>query len=161
MSETIVKRPTVLLVNESYIFQKVVEKVLGKEYKVIVANNFSEALTRFPQEKIDLGVFDVCDFESETEDICQTWRSLPQFQNLPIIFLTSLFNRVPKKEDSTVSLALPLEFSQLHCLIKKLLSEKNKTEGKYLEKVEKNYQIINVTYPHNIFILFALVLGVH
>lgn len=83
-------RPRVLVVDDEAEFVKVVSNVLGQEGMLVKTlpdpTNLVETLTEFHP---DLVLLDVAMPAVSGYDVCRLIRSMPQFQDLPIIFLTS------------------------------------------------------------------------
>lgn len=121
-------RPNILLVTECNLFQKVVEKLLAKDYYLTIAKNYQQAAVDYSQQKIDLGVFDISDSEEDGLAVCQIWREIPEFQDLPLILLTSRASKIGKEQEDIAYLKQPVELRQLHKMIKKLIKLKHHTD---------------------------------
>lgn len=119
-------RPNILLVTECNLFQKVVGKVLDKEYQLLVAKSSQEAFFCYANQEINLAVFDISGAELDGQALCKAWRQLPQFKDLPMILLTSRSSQIAKEEDIAY-LKQPVELSQLRKLVKKLLKLKQQS----------------------------------
>lgn len=120
-------RPNILLVTECNLFQKVVAKVLDKEYLLLVAKTSQEAFSIYRNQEINLAVFDISSAEVDGSSLCKTWRQLPQFRDLPMILLTSRSSQIAKEED-VAYLKQPVELSQLRKMVKKLLRLKHQSQ---------------------------------
>ncbi|BBD53062.1 MULTISPECIES: response regulator transcription factor [Planktothrix] len=80
---------TILAVDDSKVMQGLVQQALGKEYRVLVADNAVDALSTIYHEAVSVLLLDVAMPGIDGLELCRTVRSIPQFQNLPIIMLTS------------------------------------------------------------------------
>ena len=80
---------TILAVDDSKVMQGLVQQALGKEYRVLVADNAVDALSTIYHEAVSVILLDVAMPGIDGLELCRTVRSIPQFQNLPIIMLTS------------------------------------------------------------------------
>ena len=80
---------TVLAVDDSKVMQGLVQQALGKEYRVLVADNAVDALSMIYHEAVSVLLLDVAMPGIDGLELCRTVRSIPQFQNLPIIMLTA------------------------------------------------------------------------
>jgi len=93
-------RPTVLAVDDSPVMQKTIQKILGSDYRVLIADNALDALSTIYHEPIAVLLLDVSMPEIDGLEVCRTIRSLPQFQTLPIVMVTArdkAFDRVQGK----------------------------------------------------------------
>lgn len=81
--------PTILAVDDSTVMQGLVQQALGKEYRVLVADNAVDALSLIYHERVSVLLLDVAMPGIDGLELCRTVRSIPQFQNLPIIMLTA------------------------------------------------------------------------
>lgn len=108
---------TILAVDDSPIMLEMVKRVLEEEYTVLVANNAVDALALIYHEPISLLLLDVTMPDVDGLEMCRTVRSLPQFQNLPIIMVTardSMFDRVQGRlAGATEYLTKPFESEKL------------------------------------------------
>ncbi|MDC0832930.1 response regulator [Geitlerinema sp. FC II] len=89
MSGTAMTPPTVLAVDDSPVMQKTIQRILGDDYRVLLADNALDALSAIYHEPISVVLLDVSMPEIDGLEMCRTVRSLPQFQSLPIIMLTA------------------------------------------------------------------------
>ncbi|CAD0232727.1 MULTISPECIES: response regulator transcription factor [Planktothrix] len=80
---------TILAVDDSKVMQGLVQQALGKEYRVLVADNAVDALSTIYHEAVSVLLLDVAMPGIDGLELCRTVRSIPQFQNLPIIMLTA------------------------------------------------------------------------
>jgi twitching motility two-component system response regulator PilG len=81
--------PTILAVDDSTVMQEMIKQVLGKEYRVLVADNAVDALSMIYHEPVVLLLLDVSMPGIDGLELCRTVRSLPQHERLPIIMLTA------------------------------------------------------------------------
>lgn len=97
MPSNAVAPSTILAVDDSPIFQKLICRTLSDDYRVLVANNATDALSVVYQDHVSLVLLDVSMPDIDGLELCRTIRSLPQFQDLPIVMLTGrdgAFDRV-------------------------------------------------------------------
>jgi DNA-binding response OmpR family regulator len=81
--------PTILAVDDSTVMQEMIKQALGKEYRVLVADNAVDALSMIYHEPVVLLLLDVSMPGIDGLELCRTVRSLPQHERLPIIMLTA------------------------------------------------------------------------
>ncbi|USR90420.1 response regulator [Phormidium yuhuli AB48] len=81
--------PTILAVDDSPVMQKTIQRILEQHYRVILADNALDALSTIYHESIQVVLLDVSMPDIDGLEMCRTVRSLPQFQDLPIIMLTA------------------------------------------------------------------------
>jgi DNA-binding response OmpR family regulator len=89
MSVTGSQFPTILAVDDSTVMHETIKKALGKEYRVLVADNAVDALSMIYHEPVVLLLLDVSMPGIDGLELCRTVRSLPQHERLPIIMLTA------------------------------------------------------------------------
>ncbi|MEY3869523.1 MAG: response regulator [Microcoleaceae cyanobacterium] len=89
MSVTGSQFPTIIAVDDSTVMHETIKKALGKEYRVLVADNAVEALSMIYHEPVVLLLLDVSMPGIDGLELCRTVRSLPQYERLPIIMLTA------------------------------------------------------------------------
>lgn len=100
---------TILAVDDSKVMQGLVQQALGKEYRVLVADNAVDALSTIYHEAVSVLLLDVAMPGIDGTELCRTVRSIPQFQNLPIIMLTSrdgAFDKVQGRLAGAVNISL-------------------------------------------------------
>jgi len=118
-------QPTILAVDDSPIVHQLVRRTLGDTYRVLVANNATDALSIVYQEDISLVLLDVSMPDIDGLELCRTVRSLPQFKTLPIVMLTGrngAFDRVQGRlAGASEYLTKPFEADVLRQTISRLL----------------------------------------
>lgn len=118
-------QPTILAVDDSPIVHQLVRRTLGDTYRVLVANNATDALSIVYQEDISLVLLDVSMPDIDGLELCRTVRSLPQFKALPIVMLTGrngAFDRVQGRlAGASEYLTKPFEADVLRQTISRLL----------------------------------------
>ncbi len=82
-------KPTILAVDDSTVMQELVKQALDPSYRVLVADNAVDALSMIYHEQVSVLLLDVAMPGIDGLELCRTVRSIPQFQNLPIIMLTA------------------------------------------------------------------------
>jgi twitching motility two-component system response regulator PilG len=83
------QRPIVLSVDDSLIVQTMIKRTLSDRYEVLLASKAVDALKVINTNAIALLLLDVTMPEIDGLEFCRTVRSIPKFQNLPIIMLTA------------------------------------------------------------------------
>ena len=89
MSVPLSMKPTILAVDDSTVMQELVKQALDPSYRVLVADNAVDALSMIYHEQVSVLLLDVAMPGIDGLELCRTVRSIPQFQNLPIIMLTA------------------------------------------------------------------------
>jgi CheY-like chemotaxis protein len=87
MSASSSQVPTILAVDDSVVMQGLVKQALSKEFRVLVTDNAVDALSTIYHEQVAVLLLDVSMPGIDGLELCRTVRSLPQFQNLPIVML--------------------------------------------------------------------------
>jgi twitching motility two-component system response regulator PilG len=105
--------------------QGLVKQALGQEYRVLVADNAVDALSMIYHERVSILLLDVAMPGIDGLELCRTVRSIPQFQNLPIIMLTArdgAFDRVQGRlAGATEYLTKPFDAQQLSQVVGQIL----------------------------------------
>lgn len=116
---------TILVVDDSPIARKQVQRVLDDRYRVLLADNAVEALSKIYHEPISLLLLDVSMPEIDGLEMCRTIRNLPQFQQLPIVMITArdgVFDKVQGRlAGATEYLTKPFEPEVLVRVVESLL----------------------------------------
>lgn len=116
---------TLLVVDDSPLMQEIIRRAITGNYRLLMANNATKALSLMAQEAIAILILDVSMPEIDGFELCRTLRSLPQFQQLPIIMLTArngAFDRVQARlAGATEYLTKPFDAAELNQLIERLL----------------------------------------
>lgn len=124
MSATTSSMLTVLSVDDSVVMQQLIKTILADEYRVLLCNSAVQALSLINQEAIAVLLLDVTMPEMDGLDFCRTVRSIPKFQNLPIVMLTARDSGLDKLQGrlagATEYLTKPFDGAQLLETIKKL-----------------------------------------
>lgn len=117
--------PKILAVDDSKIIQTAIQRALEGYYQVITADSAVDALSEIYHQEIQLLLLDVSMPGIDGLELCRTVRTLPQFENLPIIMLTSRDTPFDKMQGhsagATEYLTKPFESEQLLQVISKLL----------------------------------------
>ncbi|MEC4804685.1 MAG: response regulator [Jaaginema sp. PMC 1079.18] len=117
---------TVLAVDDSPVMQKMIQKALQDEYKVLLADNAVDALSAIYHQNVALILLDVSMPGVNGLDLCRTVRSLPQFQDLPIIMLTArdgAFDKVQGRlAGATEYLTKPFDREYLRQTLRKIIT---------------------------------------
>ncbi len=80
---------TILVVDDSPIARAKIQQVLSEHYNVLMADNAVDALSTIYHQPIQLLLLDVTMPGVDGLELCRTVRSLPQFEQLPIVMLTA------------------------------------------------------------------------
>ena len=116
---------TILVVDDSPIARKQIQRALDGHYHVLLADNAVEALSKIYHEQISLLLLDVSMPEIDGLEMCRTVRNLPQFQQLPIVMITArdgVFDKVQGRlAGATEYLTKPFEPETLLQVVEKLL----------------------------------------
>jgi len=117
--------PTILAVDDSTVMQGLVKQALGHEYRVLVADNAVDALSMIYHERVSVLLLDVAMPGIDGLELCRTVRSIPQFQNLPIIMLTArdgAFDKVQGRlAGATEYLTKPFDAQELSQVVGQVL----------------------------------------
>lgn len=120
------KMQTILAVDDSPIMQEMVKRALEQDYNVLVSDNAVDALALIYHKPISLLLLDVTMPEVDGLELCRTVRSLPQFQDLPIIMLTardSMFDKVQGRlAGATEYLTKPFNADQLREMVTQFIN---------------------------------------
>lgn len=104
-----------------------VKRALEDNYRVIVTDNAVDALTVIYHEPVSLLLLDVTMPGIDGLELCRTVRSLPQFQELPIVMLTArdgLFDKVQgRMAGATEYLTKPFDAEQLNQVVSQFVGE--------------------------------------
>lgn len=108
---------TVLVVDDSAVIRDLIKAALSPKYRVLLVSNAVDALATIYHESISILLLDVSMPEIDGLELCRTVRNLPQFQQLPIIMVTSkdgFFDKVQGRlAGATEYLTKPFDASQL------------------------------------------------
>ncbi|OCR01829.1 regulator [Oscillatoriales cyanobacterium USR001] len=126
MSESRGLIATILAVDDSAVMQGLVKQALGKEFRVLVTDNAVDALSLIYHEQISVLLLDVSMPGIDGLELCRTVRSLPQFQNLPIVMLTArdgAFDKVQGRlAGATEYLTKPFDAEKLRMVVGKFIN---------------------------------------
>lgn len=115
----------VLSVDDSLISQQMVQRALDGHFKVLVADNAVEALSVIYYEPIAALLLDISMPGIDGFELCRTVRSLPQFQTLPIVMITSRRSAEDRAEAQAAGasdyLTKPFEPGELQATLNRLL----------------------------------------
>lgn len=116
---------TILAVDDSVVMQGVVKQILGEDYRVLVADNAVDALSTIYHEQVSVLLLDISMPGIDGLELCRTVRSIPQFQDLPIVMLTArdgAFDKVQGRlAGATEYLTKPFEAEQLREAIERFI----------------------------------------
>ncbi|MBM0744622.1 response regulator [Phormidium sp. CLA17] len=119
-------RPKVLSVDDSPTVQELIKRALSDDYQVLLCQSAIDALSMINQEEISVLLLDISMPEIDGLDFCRTIRSIPKFQDLPIIMVTGrdrAFDKVQGRiAGATDYLTKPFDAEQLRQVMRKLIS---------------------------------------
>ncbi|MDY7006024.1 MAG: response regulator [Cyanobacteriota bacterium] len=117
---------TILAVDDSTVMHKIFKQALSQEYRVLVTDNAIDALSMIYNEQVTVILLDILMPGIDGLELCRTIRSIPQFQNLPIIMLTARDSSFDKVQGhlagATEYLTKPFDAEKLHQVIHRLLN---------------------------------------
>lgn len=126
MSTTEYEKPAILAVDDSRLMQDLIRQELEDKYQVWVAGNATDALALLYREPIVVVLLDVAMPGVDGLELCRSLRSLPQFQQLPIIMITSrdsTFDKVQgRMAGATEYLVKPIEAEHLRQTVDKFVA---------------------------------------
>jgi twitching motility two-component system response regulator PilG len=132
MASTLSDIPTILAVDDSSVMQTLIKRALERDYRVLVADNAVDALSVIYHQQISILLLDVSMPGVDGLELCRTVRSLPQFQDLPIIMLTArdgVFDKVQGRlAGATEYLTKPFEAEQLRQIVGNFINSNCSTE---------------------------------
>ena len=132
MPSTLSDIPTILAVDDSSVMQTLIKRALERDYRVLVADNAVDALSVIYHQQISILLLDVSMPGVDGLELCRTVRSLPQFQDLPIIMLTArdgVFDKVQGRlAGATEYLTKPFEAEQLRQIVGNFINSNCSTE---------------------------------
>lgn len=115
--------PIVLALDDSVVIHHLIQRALEPEYQVITTDNAVDALSIIYHQPVAVLLLDVQMPDVNGLEFCRTVRSLPQFQHLPVIMVTSqdsMFDRVQGRlAGSTEYLTKPFDAEQLRQTVRK------------------------------------------
>lgn len=118
-------RPKVLSVDDSIVVQELIRRALSDDYQVLLCQSAIDALSMINQEEISVLLLDITMPEIDGLDFCRTIRSIPKFQDLPIVMVTGrdrAFDKVQGRlAGATDYLTKPFDADQLRQVMKKLI----------------------------------------
>ena len=118
-------KKTILAVDDSTVMHKIFKQTLSQEYRVLVTDNAMDALSMIYHEQVTVLLLDILMPGIDGLELCRTIRSIPQFQNLPIIMLTARDSSFDKVQGhlagATEYLTKPLDIEKLHQVIQQLI----------------------------------------
>jgi CheY-like chemotaxis protein len=119
--------PTVLAIDDSIVIHELIKRALEPDYLVMVTDNAIDALTMIYQYPIAVVLLDVSMPAISGLEFCRTVRSMPQFQSLPVVMVTSRdssFDRVQGQlAGATEYLTKPFEAERLRQIVQKFANQ--------------------------------------
>jgi twitching motility two-component system response regulator PilG len=110
-------QPTILAVDDCAVTLRLLQRLLGNQYRVSTATNGQAALDAVYREVIDLLLLDIAMPGLDGLQLCRTLRNLPQFEQLPIVLLTARDRAYDKVQGrmagATAYLTKPFELDEL------------------------------------------------
>lgn len=125
--ETENKKKHILVVDDDSRVLKLVKGVLGNKYNIATAINGKVAMKFLEKKETDLVLLDYEMPEESGAQILQKIRSIPRFQNLPVVFLTGVTERKRIKEVLELApqgyLLKPIDTERLYATLEKILGD--------------------------------------
>lgn len=125
MTITAETKPIALAVDDSLISQQMVQRALDGHFKVLVADNAVEALAVIYHQSIAALLLDISMPGIDGFELCRTVRSLPRFQKLPIMMITSRCTAADRAEAKSAGasgyMTKPFDPQALRTALAKLL----------------------------------------
>lgn len=126
MPDSTTTSPIVLALDDSPVIHQLIKRTLEPEYQVTTVDNAVEALSIIYHQPISVLLLDVQMPDVTGLEFCRTVRSLPQFQHLPVIMVTSQdspFDQVKGRlAGATEYLTKPFNAEQLRETVRKFIS---------------------------------------
>lgn len=130
------KRQRVLIVDDDEGLRNYVERELSPMYKIITANNGSEALQILLQERIDLVISDVAMPEMDGFSLLKKIKSNENISHIPVILLTSQVEADSRMMGWNVGadgfMDKPFLIEELLLLCNNLISNRSLLKGKFV-----------------------------
>lgn len=121
MMNTTMTAPTILAVDDSPVIHQMIKRALEPHYSVLVTDNPVDALAMLFHNTIAVVLLDVMMPSISGLEFCRTIRNLPQFQQIPVVMITSRdssFDRVQGHlAGATQYLIKPFDAEQLRQVI--------------------------------------------
>ncbi|GGA50230.1 hypothetical protein CYANOKiyG1_69630 [Okeania sp. KiyG1] len=118
-------KKTILAVDDSTVMHQIFKQALSQEYRVLVTDNAIDALSMIYHEQVTVLLLDILMPGIDGLELCRTIRSIPQFQDLPIIMLTARGSSFDKVQGhlagATEYLTKPFDAEKLHQVIQQLI----------------------------------------
>lgn len=118
--------PTILALDDSLLIHQLIKRALEPDYQVITVDNALDALSIAYHQPIAMLLLDVQMPDISGLEFCRTVRTLPQFQQLPVIMITSQdkpFDRVQGRlAGATEYLTKPFDAELLRETVRKFIS---------------------------------------
>lgn len=148
-------KDSLLLIEDNEDLLKLMEKLLGRYYRIFTAFNGKEGLDIIENEEIDLVVSDIMMPEMDGIEFCRLLKSNLDICHIPIILLTAK-NKEEDRIDAYDSgadgyIPKPFNLTVLHAKIKNLLKNKERTARDFkrqfvFELKDLNYTSIDETF---------------
>lgn len=81
-------KATILIVDDERFFSNLLQNILEKDYRTIIANNGKQAIETVNRHHVDLILLDIVMPEMDGYKVCETIRSIEFSSKTPIIFLS-------------------------------------------------------------------------
>ncbi|RZM75089.1 response regulator [Leptolyngbya iicbica] len=126
MTAAATNKPIALAVDDSLIIQQMVQRALDSDFKVLVADNAVEALSVIYHQPISALLLDITMPGIDGFELCRTVRSVPRFQKLPIMMLTSHRSAADRAEAKSAGasgyMTKPFDAQELRQALTRLLA---------------------------------------
>ena len=123
------KLPIILSVDDSPIVQTTMKRILGNHYNLLLASNAVDALKLLNKHQVSLLLLDLTMPDIDGLEMCRTLRSIPKFQELPIVMVTARDGLVSKFKGKMAGtnryLTKPFDVDQLLSIVSEFVSYGN------------------------------------
>lgn len=152
------KRQRILVVDDDEGLQEYIQRELSASYKVVTANNGSEALQILLQERIDLVISDVAMPEMDGFTLLKKIRNNENISHIPVILLTSQVEADSRMMGWNVGadgfMDKPFLMEELLFLCNNLISNRSLLKGKFVgvKELEEKVTPLDIKSNDDLFI---------
>ena len=158
------KRQRVLIVDDDEEIREYLQKELSHTYKVITAENGSEALRILLQQRIDLVISDIMMPETDGFTLLKKIRNNDNISHIPVVLLTSQieFQNRMKGWNSGADgfMDKPFQIEELLLLCNNLISNRSLLKGKFIGIKELETRVTPLELKSNDEIFIKRLMGI-
>lgn len=126
MAGSLTGKRYILAVDDSPVMQKLIQDALHDDYCVLVTGNPVDVLTLIYSKPVSVVLLDVMMPDIDGLELCRTLRTIPQFQSLPVVMITSKdtpFDKVQgRMAGANAYITKPFEPDHLRQVVQQLLA---------------------------------------